>query len=321
MKRFISTILAMSLMCTLVACSTGVGQTSSAQSASNTPAKGDSVASQAGALKNTTVGLSVSTQTNPFFVTLVNGAKEEAKKVGVSLTVVDAGDDAAKQTNDIEDLISKNIGVLIVNPVDSDAVAPAVKDAKAKGIKIISVDRVVNGVDVDCKIASDNVMGAKMATEYLIKLVGKNAKVAQLEGVPGASATVDRGKGFHQAADGNLNIVASQTAQFDRAKGLNVTENILQAHGDLKGIFSQNDEMALGAVEAVEAAKKKIVIVGFDATDDGKKAVKSGKMAATVAQKPDLMGATAVDNAQKLIKGEKVSASIPVEVSLIKTAS
>ena len=315
MKRIFSAILAVSLACTMSACSTGA-QEATASAAASTGAA--SAASQSGALKNTAIGLSVSTLTNPFFVTLSNGAKDEAKKLGATLTVVDAGDDSAKQTNDIEDLISKNIGVLIVNPVDSDAVAPAVKDAKAKGIKIISVDRVVNGVDVDCKIASDNVMGAKLATEYLTQLIGKNAKVAQLEGVPGASATVDRGKGFHQAADGNLNVVASQTAQFDRAKGLNVTENILQAHGDLQGIFAQNDEMALGAVEAVDAAKKKVVIVGFDATDDGKKAVSSGKMAATVAQKPDLMGATAIDNAQKLIKGEKVKASIPVEVTLIK---
>lgn len=314
MKRIFSAILAVSLACTMSACSTGAQEAASSAASAGAA----SAASQSGGLKNTTIGLSVSTLTNPFFVTLSNGAKDEAKKLGATLTVVDAGDDSAKQTNDIEDLISKNIGVLIVNPVDSDAVAPAVKDAKAKGIKIISVDRVVNGVDVDCKIASDNVMGAKLATEYLTQLLGKNAKVAQLEGVPGASATVDRGKGFHQAADGNLNVVASQTAQFDRAKGLNVAENILQAHGDLKGIFAQNDEMALGAVEAVDAAKKKVVIVGFDATDDGKKAVESGKMAATVAQKPDLMGATAIDNAQKLIKGEKVEASIPVEVTLIK---
>lgn len=312
MKRLFAAVLTAAMVLSLTACSTGVDQTSSA------PASGKSGSSQSGSLANKAVGMSVSTLNNPFFVTLSHGAKEEAQKKGVQLTVVDAGDDTAKQTNDIEDLISKNIGVLIVNPVDSDAVAPAVKDAIAKGIKVISVDRVVNGVNVDCKIASDNVMGAKLATEYLISLIGKNAKIAQLEGTPGASATVDRGKGFHQAADGNANIVASQSANFDRAKGLNVTENVLQAHGDIKGIFAQNDEMALGAAEAVTAVKKSIVIVGFDATDDGQKAVKDGKMAATVAQKPDLMGATAIDNAQKLTNGEKVAESIPVEVSLVK---
>lgn len=134
---------------------------------------------------NGSIGFSVSTQNNPFFVTLNEGAQKKADEEGAELIVVDAGDDAAKQTSDIEDLISKNISVLIVNPVDSDAVAPAVKDAISRGIKVISVDRVVNGVEVDCSIASDNVEGAKMATEYLVSLVGEGAKVAELEGVPG----------------------------------------------------------------------------------------------------------------------------------------
>ena len=110
--------------------------------------------------------LSVSTLNNPFFVSLAEGAEEAAEKAGVKLAVADAGDDSAKQQNDIEDLISRNVSVLIVNPVDSDAVAPAVQNAVSLGIKVISVDRVVNGVDVDCQIASDNVAGAKVATEY-----------------------------------------------------------------------------------------------------------------------------------------------------------
>lgn len=116
--------------------------------------------------KSEAIGFSVSTLNNPFFVSLADGAKAAASEKDAKLIVVDAGDDAAKQTSDIEDLISRNVGVLIVNPVDSDAVAPVVKDAIAKGIKVIAVDRVVNGVEVDCQIASDNVAGARMATEY-----------------------------------------------------------------------------------------------------------------------------------------------------------
>ena len=264
------------------------------------------------------VGFSVSTLNNPFFVSLSEGAKAEAEKQGVKLVVVDAGDDAAKQTNDIEDLISRNVSVLIVNPVDSDAVAPAVQNAVSKGIKVISVDRVVNGVEVDCRIASDNAAGAKMATEYLVELIGEGAKAAELEGVPGASATIDRGAGFHEAADTALDVVASQTANFNRAEGMNVMENILQSCPEVKGVFAHNDEMALGAVEAVLASGKDIKIVGFDATDDAVAAVKSGKMAATVAQKPELMGETAVQTAMKLINGETVEKSLPVEVELIK---
>lgn len=264
------------------------------------------------------IGFSVSTLNNPFFVTLTEGARKAATENNVELVVVDAGDDAAKQTSDIEDLVSRNVGVLIVNPVDSDAVAPAVKSAMSQGIKVIAVDRGVNGVDVDCQIASDNVGGARMATEYLMDLVGEGAKVAELQGVPGASATIDRGAGFHQVADQSLQVAASQTANFNRAEGMTVMENILQSDGTIKGVFAHNDEMALGAVEAVAASGKDIKIVGFDATDDAQKAVKDGKMAATVAQKPDKMGETAIGTAVKIMAGETVEKSIPVEVELIK---
>lgn len=264
---------------------------------------------------NGSVGFSVSTLNNPFFVTLSEGAKAKAKEMGTDLIVVDAGDEAAKQTSDIEDLISKNISVLIVNPVDSDAVAPAVKDAVAKGIKVISVDRVVNGVDVDCAIASDNVAGAKAATEYLVSIIGEKAKVAELQGTTGSSATIDRGEGFHLVADKKLDVVSSQSADFNRSNGMTVMENMLQSNSDIKGVFAHNDEMALGALEAI--GNRDIVVVGFDATDDAQKAVKEGKMAATVAQKPDLMGATAIETAQKLLDGKSVEKEIPVEVELI----
>lgn len=304
MKKIVGLLLAVAMMFSLGGCNAitidGDGELSGENSGSGA------------------VGFSVSTLNNPFFVSLSEGAKAEAEKQGVKLVVVDAGDDAAKQTNDIEDLISRNVSVLIVNPVDSDAVAPAVQNAVSKGIKVISVDRVVNGVEVDCQIASDNVAGAKMATEYLVELIGEGAKAAELEGVPGASATIDRGAGFHEAADAALDVVASQTANFNRAEGMNVMENILQSSPEVKGVFAHNDEMALGAVEAVAASGKDIKIIGFDATDDAVTAVKAGKMAATVAQKPELMGETAVQTAIKLINGETVEKSLPVEVELIK---
>lgn len=266
---------------------------------------------------NGSIGLSVSTLNNPFFVSLAEGAEKAAEEAGVKLVVADAGDDSAKQQSGIEDLISRNISVLIVNPVDSDAVAPAVQNAISQGIKVISVDRVVNGVEVDCQIASDNVAGAKMATEYLIELIGEGAKVSELQGVPGASATIDRGEGFHQAADAALDVVASQSANFDRAEGMSVMENILQSDASIKGVFAHNDEMALGALQAIAATGKDIKVVGFDATDDAVNEVKAGRMAATVAQKPELMGETAVLAAIKLIDGEEVEKSLPVEVELV----
>ncbi len=266
---------------------------------------------------NGSIGLSVSTQNNPFFVSLAEGAKKEASEAGVSLTVVDAGDDVTKQVSDIEDLVSKDISVLIVNPVDSDAVAGAVQAAKNKGVKVISVDRAVNGVEIDCQIASDNVLGAELATQYIVDTVGEGAKVAELQGTSGASAAIDRGTGFHNIADTKLTVVASQVANFDRTEGMSVMENILQANGDIKAVFAANDEMALGAVEAISGAGKDVVVVGFDATDDAIEAIKEGRMAATIAQQPELIGSTAVENAIKLINGESIPASIPVEVTLI----
>ena len=265
---------------------------------------------------NGSIGLAVSTLSNPFFVDLADGAEAKAEELGVEIYVTDAGDDAAVQTSNVEDLISKEISVLIVNPVDSDAIAPAVETAIEKGIKVIAVDRVVNGVEVDCSIASDNVMGAELATEYLVELVGEGAEVVELQGTTGSSATNDRGEGFHNIADEKLNVVDSQTASFDRAEGMTVMENLLQAHPGVKGVFAHNDEMALGALEACSG--KDIVIIGFDATDDALAAVEAGTLAATIAQKPDLMGATAVETAIKLINGETVEKELPVEVELVK---
>ena len=307
MKKLGVFLLAAVMTLSMVACGQQAAQTSGGGASG-----GGASASGGGDM---IVGLSVSTLNNPFFVTLKEGAEAKASELGVELIVLDAGDDSAKQANDIDDLISKNIQVLIVNPVDSDAVAPAVEDAMAKGIKVVAVDRMVNGVEVECSIASDNVLGAELAANFLVEQVGEGAKVVELQGVPGASATTDRGQGFHNVADAKLDVVASQTANFNRDEGLTVMENLLQANPDVACVFAHNDEMALGAIEAL--AGKDVVIAGFDATDDALAAIKEGKMAATVAQKPDLMGATGVETAVKLIKGESVEKSVPVEVKLV----
>lgn len=142
-------------------------------------------------------------------------------------------------------------------------------------------------------------------------------KVAELQGTSGASAAIDRSEGFHKVADSKLNVVASQTANFNRTEGMSVMENMLQADGDIKAVFAANDEMALGAVEAMSGAGKNVLVVGFDATDDAIAAVKAGRMAATVAQQPELIDSTAVENAVNLINGVSIHSSIPVEVTLI----
>ncbi|QLI81716.1 ribose ABC transporter substrate-binding protein RbsB [Chitinibacter fontanus] len=267
------------------------------------------------------VGLAISTQNNPFFVALRDGADAEAKAQGVKLITVDAQDDSAKQISNIEDLIQKKVQVILINPADSDAVAGVVKEAVKAGIKVVSLDRSVNGAEVSAHIASDNVAGGKMAAEFLMEKIGGKGNIVELEGIPGSSAARERGQGFHAIVDGkaDLKLVAKQAADFDRAKGLSVMENILQGNKDVKGVFAHNDEMALGAFKAIEAAGlKNVVVVGFDATPDAVKAVKAGQLAATVQQKPELIGKMGVDTAIKLGKGEAVDKFIPVPLDLVK---
>ena len=268
--------------------------------------------------KNITIGFSVSTQNNPFFVTLRKGVEAKAKELGVNVKIVDAQNDPAKQANDVADLLQQNISVLLVNPVDSAAISTSVKAANKANIPVICLDRSADSGEVASLVASDNVKGGEMAAEYIIKKLGEKVKVAELEGIPGASASRERGEGFHKIADAKLTVVAKQSADFDRSKGLNVAENMLQANPDIQAIFAQNDEMALGAIEAAKSAGKQLVIVGFDGTDDGVKDVQNGTMAATIAQQPDIMGQQGVEVAVKAAKGEKVDAKVSAPLKLVE---
>jgi len=266
------------------------------------------------------VGLSISTLDNPFFVALRDGAQAEAKAKGLNLITVDAQNDAAKQIASVEDLIQKKVPVILLNPTDSDAVANVVKEATAAGVKVISLDRAVNGAEVSSHIASDNVAGGKMAAEFLLKRIGDRGNVVELAGIPGSSAARERGEGFESAikTDPNVKLLAVQPADFDRAKGLTVMENILQRSHDIQGVFAQNDEMALGAERAIEeAGLKQVAIVGFDATPDGVAAVKAGKMSGTIQQKPELIGKLGVDTALRLIDGQPVEQRIAVPLALV----
>ena len=270
-------------------------------------------ADNGGDKKSGTIGFSVSTLNNPFFVTMKEGVEAQAKALGLKVKIVDAQNDPAKQANDISDLLESGVSVLIINPVDSAAISTSVEAANAKNIPVITADK----GKVVAHIASDNVKGGEMAAQLIADKVGKAAKVAEIEGIPGASATRERGQGFHNVADKDLTVVAKQSADFDRTKGLNVATNILQANPDVQAIFAHNDEMALGAIQAAKSAGKTIFIVGFDGTADADKAVKDGTLAATIAQQPDQMGKIAIDTAQKVIKGEAVEAKIPVDLKVV----
>jgi len=268
-----------------------------------------------------TLGLVISTLNNPFFVTLRDGAQAAADAAGAKLIVVDAQDDSAKMTAGIEDLINKKVDALLINPTDSDAVVPSIQKANEAGIPVFTVDRGANGGTVVSHIASDNVAGGKMAAEFLCNAIGGAGNVVELQGIAGSSAARDRGQGFNDymaASCSGATIVAQQTANFNRDEGLSVFENILQAQPEIAAVFAHNDEMILGAIQAAEAANREgIVFVGFDAVDDAVAAVKDGKLAATVAQQPDLMGQLSVETALEYLGGATVEANIPVDLSLV----
>lgn len=267
-------------------------------------------------LQDVKIGVSISTLNNPFFVSVKDGIVKEAKKKGMETVVVDAQDDTSKQISGIEDLILKGVDVLVVNPTDSAAISSSVLSANEAGIPVITIDRSAENGEVATFIASDNVSGGEMAGTYIVEQLGEKANVVELEGVSGASATRERGKGFHTIADKQLNVVTSQTAEFDRTKGLTVMENILQGNKDVEAVFAHNDEMALGAIEAIQAAGKDILVLGFDGTKDALDAVKEGKLDGTIAQQPALIGEEAVNAAVKILKGDKVEENISVPLKL-----
>lgn len=265
------------------------------------------------------IGLIVSTLNNPFFVDLKTGIENQAKKLGYDVVVLDSQNDPAKEVSNMEDISVKDVDVVLLNPVDSDSAIASVMVANNLDLPVITVDRAANGGEVVSHVASDNAEGGKMAAQYLINQLGDNANIVELEGIAGSSATRDRGAGFdNEIENSNLNIITKQSADFDRTKGLSVMENIIQSKGNIDAVFAQNDEMALGALKALQDANMNdVLVVGFDATDDAVSSVSKGEIAATIAQQPILIGERAVDLASRYLSGEKVEDFSPVELKLI----
>ncbi|QYN44704.1 ribose ABC transporter substrate-binding protein RbsB [Gilliamella sp. ESL0441] len=263
--------------------------------------------------------LVVSTLNNPFFVTLKDGAVKKANELGYDLVVLDSQNNPAKELANVEDTIVKNAKVILINPTDSEAVGNAVLAANKAGIPVITLDRASIKGKVISHIASDNIAGGKMAGDFIFEKLGATAKVIQLQGIVGTSASRERGEGFIKSQQqNNFTLLTAQPADFDRAKGMNVMQNLLSAYPSVQAVFAENDEMALGAVRAIKTAgRDDILVIGFDGTDDGIKSVEKGKLAATVAQQPEKIGAIGIEVADKVLKGEKVDEKIPVELKLI----
>jgi ribose transport system substrate-binding protein len=281
------------------------------------------------------IGFVVTTLSNPYFVTMVNTAKAEAAKTpGVQL-IVQAPDQAVQvgqQIDDVDNLIAQHVNVLCIVPADSKGILPAIAKANQAGIPVLILDNKIDpqlaakeGVHTVTYIGSDNFVGGKMAGEYMISKLPKGGDVAILEGVSGVDAANQRKAGFLAALASapQLHVVASQPADWDREKGLNVFQNMLQAHPNIKGVFGSNDEMALGALQAIHTAGKdhKIVIVGYDAIQDSLNAIRKGDMDATIAQLPAEVGQFGVKYALQVVNHQAVPPNIPTEVKLVTAAN
>ncbi|MFB7994139.1 substrate-binding domain-containing protein [Streptomyces sp. NPDC056002] len=266
------------------------------------------------------LGLSVSTLNNPFFVQMKAGAQAEARKEGIKLTVTDAQNDASQQANQLQNFTSEGMSAVIVNPVDSDAVGPAVRGANKADIPVVAADRGVNKAKTATLVASDNVAGGRQAAKTLADKLGGSGKIVILQGTAGTSASRERGQGFAEGikAYPGIKVVAKQPADFDRTKGLDVMTNMLQANAGVDGVFAENDEMALGAIKALGSkAGKSVAVVGFDGTPDGLKAVEAGTLYASVAQQPKELGRIAVQNAVRAAKDKKVAGMVKVPVKVV----
>jgi ribose transport system substrate-binding protein len=281
-----------------------------------------------------TVALVLKTLNSPFFIEMQRGAQAEADKLGVNL-VVQAAErevDVDKQMQIIENLIQTRVAALAITPSGSREIVTAIAKANQAGIPVVIVDTRVDpaaekeaGIKIETFVGSDNYEGGKVAGQHLVEISGGKATVAILEGIPGHETSDSRMRGFKDAikASPGIKVVASQTANWERDQGFNVFQNMLQAHPGIDTLVACNDMMALGAVEAIQAAGRtgKVRVIGFDAVDDARKAMTAGTMVASVAQFPADMGRLAVESAVQLIRGQKPPPEHQVRIELVTKAN
>jgi ABC-type sugar transport system substrate-binding protein len=257
---------------------------------------------------------------NPFWASVEKGAKEEAKKLGVELIIIAPPQegDVQAQVNQLEDQIAKGVDAIALAPGDPKALAPVVDRALAKKIPVVFVD--TNGSNPGVSfIGTNNMNGAGLAAKFICENTPKGSKVAVLTGIESQSTALLRRDGAVKGLkDCGLTIVATQTAEWDTAKARGVTENIIAKNKDIKAIFASNDNMGLGAVQAIkDAGLKGVVVVGFDATPDAAKSILADGMTATIAQFSYNMGAYGVRYALDLANGKKIEANIDTGTQLV----
>jgi ribose transport system substrate-binding protein len=317
-------------MLTLAACgapaaSDGTGAAGSAAPAGSAAAAGGEAA--AGGLPKLAkkdkykVGFAQTESNNPWRLAQTKSMQDEAAKRGYELVYTDAAGSAAKQVSDVESMIAQKVDAIFLAPREEKPLAAAVKKAKAAGIPVILLDRNVDqslaaaGSDYVTFIGSDFIEEGKRAADWLIKTTGGNAKIIELEGTTGSSPANDRKKGFMDAIQGQagMQVLASQSGDFARDKGRQVMEQLLTAHPDVTAVYAHNDEMAIGAIAALEAAGKApgkdVIVVSIDGSRDALQQIIDGKLGATVECNPRF-GPSAFDTLEKYASGEQIPAKI-----------
>ncbi|CRM11012.1 putative D-ribose-binding protein component of ABC transporter [Pseudomonas sp. FH4] len=260
--------------------------------------------------KDLTIGLAVANLQADFFNQIKQSVEAEGKAKGIKVITVDAQGNSSTQVSQIEDLITRQIDVLIYIPAGATAAGVPVKAAKAAGIPVIAVDRNAPDAPGDTFIASDSVAGAKALAEYVGKVTEGKGRIAILQGQLGTTPENDRAKGFAEGlkAFPELTVVAEQPAEWAQDKGFAVAQDLLQRDPNITVFFGRADAMALGAAQAVKVGNldHKVVVVGFDGDVAGLKAVQNGVLNATMTQQTQKMGRLAVASAIDLKAGKAV---------------
>lgn len=269
------------------------------------------------------VAVVISTLNNPWFVVLAETARDRAQELGYEATIFDSQNDPAKESSHYDNIIASGYSAILFNPTDADGSVANVRRAADAGIPVFCMDREINATDAAVsQIISDNYSGAVAVGRYFVETVGETGRYVELLGLVGDNNTWNRSTGFHSVVDRyeGLKMVAQQSADFDRARALEVLESVLQANPDIDAVFAGNDAMAMGAYQALVAAGKAdtVKVFGFDGADDVVRLIAEGKIAATAMQFPKVMARTAAESADRYVNGEReFPQKMPVAVELV----
>ncbi len=266
--------------------------------------------------------------TEPFFVAVKRELDEEARRLGVSVSVEDGQSNSAKQTADIEAAITGGAQGIILAPNDVNALAPAVEELIKAGIPIVTLDRRVDNTSVKvAHVGADNVAGGRLMAQWVVDSFPNGAKILLITGQLGSSPSIDRTRGIKEtlgAAGAKYQIVAEQSGTWKREQGLTVTQNVLTSLGgqSLQAVVAESDEMALGALEALRSSGVSgVKVIGFDATPEALKLVRSGEMAATVEQSPMNQARTALAQLVARIRKQTPMAGASIVPVLIRQSN